>query len=163
MPVENFVSHLHPNFRAPLPPSLGALTEFKPVEVDWHTAAEWGYLFKGSCRISTVDTKGKTFIDDIDPGDLWSALCLPATSPSLMVRIQVLPVRNSPQYSSFWRRGRVPSGEGPSSSSNLKLEGVSCAHWHPGRIQVFDDGTFSEDATLYVFRFLLLPWDLRSH
>lgn len=86
----------------PLPPSLGALTEFKPVEVDWHTAAEWGYLFKGSCRISTVDTKGKTFIDDIDPGDLWSALCLPATSPSLMVRIQVLPVRNSPKYSSFW-------------------------------------------------------------
>ncbi|KAL8293441.1 hypothetical protein RQP46_000142 [Phenoliferia psychrophenolica] len=40
-------------------------------ELHWHTAGEWGYMFSGSARISTVDTDSAVFIDDILKGDLW--------------------------------------------------------------------------------------------
>ncbi len=41
-------------------------------EMHWHTTAEWSYMIAGKARISTVDTQGRTFVQDVSPGDLWN-------------------------------------------------------------------------------------------
>lgn len=40
-------------------------------ELHWHTANEWSLMLKGSVRLSAVNEKGETFIDDISAGDVW--------------------------------------------------------------------------------------------
>ncbi len=40
-------------------------------EVHWHQQSEWSYMLKGSARITAVDDRGRNFIADIGPGDLW--------------------------------------------------------------------------------------------
>ncbi|OCT49050.1 Oxalate decarboxylase OxdC [Cladophialophora carrionii] len=40
-------------------------------ELHWHSANEWSYVFNGSARISAVDPAGRTYVDDIQAGDLW--------------------------------------------------------------------------------------------
>ncbi|APA12215.1 hypothetical protein SS1G_10796 [Sclerotinia sclerotiorum 1980 UF-70] len=40
-------------------------------ELHWHTANEWSLVLKGSVRISAVNEKGESFIDDISAGDVW--------------------------------------------------------------------------------------------
>ncbi len=40
-------------------------------EVHWHQQSEWSYMLNGSARVTAVDDKGRNFIADIGPGDLW--------------------------------------------------------------------------------------------
>ncbi|MGM0861006.1 oxalate decarboxylase [Bacillus atrophaeus] len=40
-------------------------------ELHWHKEAEWAYIIYGSARITLVDEKGRSFIDDVGEGDLW--------------------------------------------------------------------------------------------
>jgi oxalate decarboxylase len=40
-------------------------------ELHWHKAAEWAYMLYGAARITAVDAQGRTFVDDVGPGDLW--------------------------------------------------------------------------------------------
>jgi oxalate decarboxylase len=40
-------------------------------ELHWHKAAEWAYMLYGTARITAVDTKGRSFVDDVGVGDLW--------------------------------------------------------------------------------------------
>ncbi|KAM3066216.1 hypothetical protein ACMFMG_012120 [Clarireedia jacksonii] len=40
-------------------------------ELHWHTANEWSLMVKGSVRLSAINEKGESFIDDISAGDVW--------------------------------------------------------------------------------------------
>lgn len=40
-------------------------------ELHQHKQAEWSYMLLGRARISSVDQKGRNFIADIGPGDIW--------------------------------------------------------------------------------------------
>lgn len=40
-------------------------------EMHWHKEAEWSYMLQGRARITAVDAQGRTFADDVGPGDLW--------------------------------------------------------------------------------------------
>jgi len=40
-------------------------------ELHWHAAAEWAFMLYGSARITAIDAKGKSFVADVNEGDLW--------------------------------------------------------------------------------------------
>ena len=41
-------------------------------ELHWHAnAAEWAYVIKGQCRVTTIDPQGHSEIVDFGPGDVW--------------------------------------------------------------------------------------------
>ena len=41
-------------------------------ELHWHAnAAEWAYVLKGRCRVTTIDPKGHSQIADFNAGDVW--------------------------------------------------------------------------------------------
>lgn len=40
-------------------------------ELHWHAAAEWAFMLYGSARITAIDVKGKSFVADVNEGDLW--------------------------------------------------------------------------------------------
>lgn len=40
-------------------------------ELHWHKAGEWALMLNGSARIQAMDTDGRSFIDDVGPGDVW--------------------------------------------------------------------------------------------
>lgn len=40
-------------------------------ELHWHTANEWALVLKGCARVSSVDSAGATFVDDVCEGDVW--------------------------------------------------------------------------------------------
>jgi oxalate decarboxylase len=41
-------------------------------ELHWHAnAAEWAYVIKGQCRVSTIDPEGHSQIADFSSGDVW--------------------------------------------------------------------------------------------
>ncbi len=40
-------------------------------ELHWHTAAEWALMLYGSARITAIDASGKSFVADVNQGDLW--------------------------------------------------------------------------------------------
>src|ERR1700735_650666 len=40
-------------------------------ELHWHTSAEWAFMIYGSARITAVDAKGRSFVNDVNAGDLW--------------------------------------------------------------------------------------------
>jgi oxalate decarboxylase len=40
-------------------------------ELHWHVSAEWAIMLYGSARITAVDQNGKSFVSDVDEGDLW--------------------------------------------------------------------------------------------
>lgn len=40
-------------------------------ELHWHSAAEWSYVLNGSVRVQAVDENGRTFVDDLNAGDVW--------------------------------------------------------------------------------------------
>jgi oxalate decarboxylase len=41
-------------------------------EMHWHKEAEWAYMLAGSARITAIDDQGRSFIDDVNEGDLWN-------------------------------------------------------------------------------------------
>ncbi|KAI0694598.1 Bicupin oxalate decarboxylase oxidase [Cytidiella melzeri] len=40
-------------------------------ELHWHKTAEWAYVLKGNMSISTVNSAGESYYDNLAPGDLW--------------------------------------------------------------------------------------------
>jgi oxalate decarboxylase len=40
-------------------------------EMHWHAEAEWSYMLNGKARVTVVDQEGRTFQEDVEPGDLW--------------------------------------------------------------------------------------------
>ena len=40
-------------------------------ELHWHVPAEWAYMVYGKARITAVDPQGRSFVQDVGPGDLW--------------------------------------------------------------------------------------------
>jgi oxalate decarboxylase len=41
-------------------------------ELHWHAnAAEWAYIIKGQCRVTTIDPQGHSQTVDFGPGDVW--------------------------------------------------------------------------------------------
>jgi oxalate decarboxylase len=42
-------------------------------EMHWHLAAEWAIMTNGRCRVTVVDPKGRAYVQDVGPGDLWYA------------------------------------------------------------------------------------------
>lgn len=41
-------------------------------ELHWHAnAAEWAYVIKGRCRVTTIDPEGRSEVVDFNPGDVW--------------------------------------------------------------------------------------------
>lgn len=40
-------------------------------ELHWHQANEWSLILNGSVRVSAVDEAGRTFVDDLQAGDVW--------------------------------------------------------------------------------------------
>jgi oxalate decarboxylase len=53
----------------------GVLMQLSPGalrELHWHAnAAEWAYVIKGRCRVTTIDPAGHSEIVDFDAGDVW--------------------------------------------------------------------------------------------
>ena len=39
-------------------------------ELHWHKAAEWAYMLYGTARITAVDGRGLSFVDDVGVGDI---------------------------------------------------------------------------------------------
>jgi oxalate decarboxylase len=40
-------------------------------ELHWHLAAEWAYVTRGVCRITTIDDQGRANVEDVAEGGLW--------------------------------------------------------------------------------------------
>ncbi|KAI8931348.1 hypothetical protein NX059_011687 [Plenodomus lindquistii] len=40
-------------------------------ELHWHKQGEWALMLNGSVRIAAVDDLGRTFVDDVQEGDVW--------------------------------------------------------------------------------------------
>lgn len=40
-------------------------------ELHWHQAAEWAYVTKGAVRVTTIDTAGRSNVEDVGEGGLW--------------------------------------------------------------------------------------------
>lgn len=40
-------------------------------ELHWHKEAEWQIMLKGSARVTAIDANGRSYIADVDEGDLW--------------------------------------------------------------------------------------------
>src|SRR5579863_5547402 len=40
-------------------------------ELHWHTASEWAFMLYGGARITCIDSGGKSFVTDVQQGDLW--------------------------------------------------------------------------------------------
>ena len=40
-------------------------------ELHWHVSAEWAFMIYGNARITAVDAEGRSFVNDVGPGDLW--------------------------------------------------------------------------------------------
>jgi oxalate decarboxylase len=53
----------------------GALMQLVPGglrELHWHSnAAEWAYVIKGQCRVTTIDPQNRSEVVDFGPGDIW--------------------------------------------------------------------------------------------
>jgi oxalate decarboxylase len=41
-------------------------------EMHWHKEAEWAYMIAGRARVTAIDQEGRSFIDDVQAGDLWN-------------------------------------------------------------------------------------------
>jgi oxalate decarboxylase len=40
-------------------------------ELHWHQAAEWGFVTKGAVRVTTIDTAGRSNVEDVGEGGIW--------------------------------------------------------------------------------------------
>jgi oxalate decarboxylase len=40
-------------------------------ELHWHTEGEWGYVLNGTCQVTCLDSNGRSFVDNIQVGDIW--------------------------------------------------------------------------------------------
>ncbi|UYH50689.1 cupin domain-containing protein [Candidatus Kirkpatrickella diaphorinae] len=51
-------------------------------EMFWRQQAEWGYVVSGKCRIMSLDEQGRSSVDDVGAGDIWS---VPAGTPHSII------------------------------------------------------------------------------
>ena len=69
-------------------------------EMHWHKEAEWAYMLAGRARITAVDEKGRTFIDDVGVSDLWNfPLAIPHSIQGLEEGCEFLLVFDSGSFS----------------------------------------------------------------
>jgi oxalate decarboxylase len=40
-------------------------------ELHWHQAAEWAYVSRGAVRVTTIDSEGRSNVEDVSEGGLW--------------------------------------------------------------------------------------------
>ncbi len=40
-------------------------------ELHWHQSAEWAVMTRGHCRVTTIDRRGRSSVDDVESGDIW--------------------------------------------------------------------------------------------
>jgi oxalate decarboxylase len=40
-------------------------------ELHWHAADEWALMLTGNCRLTAIDLKGRSCVQDVTAGDLW--------------------------------------------------------------------------------------------
>jgi oxalate decarboxylase family bicupin protein len=40
-------------------------------ELHWHKSAEWAYVIKGATQITSVDQDGRSYVANVNAGDLW--------------------------------------------------------------------------------------------
>ncbi|KAN0126105.1 oxalate decarboxylase [Lactarius tabidus] len=40
-------------------------------ELHWHKSAEWAYVIKGAIQITSVDQDGRSYVANVNAGDLW--------------------------------------------------------------------------------------------
>src|SRR6516165_6775495 len=40
-------------------------------ELHWHQAAEWGFVTVGAVRVTTIDTSGRSNVEDVGKGGIW--------------------------------------------------------------------------------------------
>jgi len=40
-------------------------------ELHWHKTSEWAYVLSGYIQVTSVDQKGRNFVGNVGPGDLW--------------------------------------------------------------------------------------------
>ena len=43
-------------------------------EMHWHLFADWAFVTKGICRITTIDQFGRANVEDVREGGLWYRL-----------------------------------------------------------------------------------------
>ena len=69
-------------------------------ELHWHKEAEWGLVLVGSCRVTSVDEFGRSYIDDVKAGDLWNFEAgLPHSIQALEDGVEFLLVVSDPDFS----------------------------------------------------------------
>ena len=69
-------------------------------ELHWHKEAEWGLVLVGSCRVTSIDEFGRSFIDDVKAGDLWNFEAgLPHSIQALEDGVEFLLVFSDPDFS----------------------------------------------------------------
>ncbi|KAH9015635.1 RmlC-like cupin domain-containing protein [Lactarius pseudohatsudake] len=40
-------------------------------ELHWHKSAEWAYVIKGTTQVTSIDQDGRSYLANVNPGDLW--------------------------------------------------------------------------------------------
>lgn len=40
-------------------------------EMHWHQASEWAIMLYGKARVTCIDPQGRSFVNDVEEGDLW--------------------------------------------------------------------------------------------
>jgi oxalate decarboxylase len=40
-------------------------------ELHWHAANEWALMLTGRCRLTAIDLEGRSYVQDVEAGDLW--------------------------------------------------------------------------------------------
>lgn len=69
-------------------------------EMHWHKEAEWGLMLVGNARVTSIDEKGRSFIDDVKAGDLWNFEAgLPHSIQALDQGCEFLLVFSEPDFS----------------------------------------------------------------
>lgn len=69
-------------------------------EMHWHKEAEWGLMLFGNARVTSLDEKGRSFIDDVKAGDLWNFEAgLPHSIQALDQGCEFLLVFSEPDFS----------------------------------------------------------------
>jgi len=69
-------------------------------ELHWHKEAEWAIMLKGNARVTALDEQGRSFVDDINAGDLWDFEAgLPHSIQALDQGCEFLLVFSEPDFS----------------------------------------------------------------
>lgn len=69
-------------------------------EMHWHKEAEWGLMLYGEARVTSIDERGRSYIDDVKAGDLWNFEAgIPHSIQALEQGCEFLLVFSEPDFS----------------------------------------------------------------